>query len=63
MAIDKELKRELKIKQQNEQYIRRYVRNMIARENGAVIKVAEGIIATMPDLELCEGLGFEWERR
>lgn len=54
----------IKTEQENENYIKRKVRNMFAMLQKKVIVFDNGKFAVeIPDAELTEGMGFVWERK
>lgn len=60
---DKEIKNIVKAEQENEKYIKRKVKNMLAMERKKIIVFGNGKFAVeIPDMELVEGMGFVWER-
>lgn len=47
---------------ENERYIKRKIKNMLAMSRKKVI-VSDNFAVEIPDMELAEGLGFEWEKK
>lgn len=53
-----------KTEQENENYIKRKVQNMLAMSRKKVVVFGNGKFAVeIPDAELAEGMGFVWERK
>ena len=55
-------KKALKRKVDNEAYINRKIKNMLAMSRKTVFRIGD-IAVEMPDVELVEGMGFEYERK
>ena len=53
-------KEKMKRRSDNEAYIRRKVRNMLAMERKRILRFGDYAVE-IPDIELAEGMGFEGE--
>jgi len=53
---------ELEVKDENEKYIRRKVKNILAMSRKQIVTFGNFAVE-IPDPELVEGMGFEWEKK
>ena len=57
-----EQRKQLKKAEENERYIRRKVKNMLAMSRKQIVTFGNFAVE-IPDPELVEGMGFEWEKK